>query len=91
MKTISDMYLVATFLALNVSPRDIQEQGTRKQFVFDSVAHDVVVLEDGDIVRREEMELDEVESAHVSGNLLISSDRLCSAIKNVKAMIHART
>ncbi len=91
MKKVSDMYLVGTFLALEVPYTEIEEQGSgRKQFVFEEDAHNIIVLENGVPVLKETMGLDELESYHASGNLLLSSDRLCAAIRNVKSIIHAR-
>lgn len=91
MKAISDMYLVATLLASEVPYESIEEQGGgRKQFCFDGKASQIVVIEDGEPVVKENVDLDALESYHTSGNLLISSDRLCAAIRNVKSLIHAR-
>ena len=91
MKKVSDMYLVGTFLALEVPYTEIEEQDNgRKQFVFEEGASNIIVLENGVPSIREEMSLDELESYHASGNLLVPSDRLCAAIRNVKSIIHAR-
>lgn len=91
-KAISDMYLVATLLASEVPYLDIEEQGSgRKEFIFDGEAQRVVVIEDGEPRMEENVDLDRLESYHASGNLFVSSDRLCAAIRNVKSLIHART
>lgn len=91
MKKVSDMYLVATLLAVEVPYQRIEEDGRRKQFLFDDSAYNVVVFEGGEPVIKEELSLNEIESSHASGNLLVSSDRLCAAIRNVKSLIHARS
>lgn len=91
MKKVSDMYLVGTFLALEVPYTEIEEQGNgRKQFLFEDTASNIIVLENGVPTIRDSMTLDELEAYHASGNLLIPSDRLCAAIRNVKSIIHAR-
>jgi len=91
MKKVSDMYLVGTFLALEVPYTEIEEQGNgRKQFVFEEDAFNIVILENGEPILKETMTLDDLEAYHASGNLLIPSDRLCAAIRNVKSIIHAR-
>jgi len=92
MKAISDMYLVATLLALEVPYTKIEEQGSgRKQFLFDGEATQVVIIREGEPTLEENVDLDMLESYHASGSLLVSSDRLCAAIRNVKSLIHART
>jgi len=48
------------------------------------------VLENGVPVIKDGLTLDQIESYHASGNLLVSTDRLCSGIKNVKSIIHGR-
>ena len=91
MKKVSDMYLVGTFLALEVPYTEIEEQDNgRKQFLFEDTASNIIVLECGVPMVRDSMTLDELEAYHASGNLLIPSDRLCAAIRNVKSIIHAR-
>ena len=91
MKKVSDMYLVGTFLALEVPYAEIEEQPNgRKQFMFEEEASNIIVLETGVPVRKEALSLDELEAYHASGNLLVPSDRLCAAIRNVKSIIHAR-
>ena len=91
MKKVSDMYLVGTFLALEVPYTEIEEQDNgRKQFVFEDKASNIIVLENGVPMIKDTMALDELEAYHASGNLLVSSDRLCAAIRNVKSIIHAR-
>ena len=91
MKKVSDMYLVGTFLALEVPYTEIEEQSSgRKQFVFEDLAFNIIVLENGVPIVKDSLSLDEVEAYHASGNLLLSSDRLCAAIRNVKSIIHAR-
>lgn len=88
-KTISDMYLIATLLALEVPYSEVREQGGgRLQFVFEGDASQVAVLENGVPTVKESVSLDQVESYHASGSLLCSSDRLCSSIRNVKSLIH---
>jgi len=94
-KSISDMNLVATMLSLEVSYTDVrrgESERRRLEFLFeeDSVAKNAVILENGVPVVKEELSLDEIESYHVSGSLLVSTDRLCSALKNVKSVIHGK-
>ena len=91
-KDISDMNLVATLLALEVPYTEVKRKagGSRLEFSFEGTASDVIVLENGDPVIRDEFTLTEIESYHASGNLLVSTDRLCSALKNVKSIIHGK-
>lgn len=90
-KAISDMNLIATFLSLEVPYTNVRDKGGgRLEFVFEGEASEAIILENGVPAVKESLSLNEVESYHASGNLLVSTDRLCSSLRNVKSIIHGR-